>query len=101
MKKVFFIIQLLCLVTFTQAQTRQITGRVTDDTGAPLSGDSAIYRVPTNNNVQWGHRVFYYQCRKEGGKDFTWYRDNLPASLKPQDITVKWVFGNRWNPLID
>lgn len=42
MKKVFFIIQLLCLVVFTQAQTRQITGRVTDDTGAPLSGASVI-----------------------------------------------------------
>jgi pectinesterase len=63
--------------------------------------DSAIYRVPTNNNVQWGNRVYYYQCRKEGGNDYSWYRDNLPATVKPKDITVKWVFGDRWNPLID
>jgi TonB-linked SusC/RagA family outer membrane protein len=44
MKKVFFIIQLLCLVGFANAQTRQITGRVTDDTGAPLAGASVIPR---------------------------------------------------------
>jgi pectinesterase len=61
--------------------------------------DSAIYRVPTTNVIKWGHRVYYYNCRKESGPDFAWYRNNLPVALKPQDITVEWVFGKRWNPL--
>ncbi len=60
--------------------------------------DSAIYRVPTNNVLQWGHRVYYYNCRREGGKDFTWYANNLPAGLNAKDITVDWVFKNRWSP---
>jgi pectinesterase len=61
--------------------------------------DSAIYRVPTQNVIQWGHRVYYYNCHREGGNDFDWYRDNLPADIKANDINVKWVFGQRWDPL--
>lgn len=60
--------------------------------------DSAIYRVPTTNVIKWGHRVYYYNCKREGGNDFAWYKNNLPAGLKPDDITVNWVFGNRWDP---
>jgi pectinesterase len=62
--------------------------------------DSAIYRVQTANIIQWGHRVYYYNCHREGGKDFKWYADNLPAGLKPNDINVNWVFKNKWNPLM-
>ncbi len=60
--------------------------------------DSAIYRVPTANTIQWGHRVFYYNCRREGGNDFKWYSNNLPANTKSTDITINWVFKNKWNP---
>jgi pectinesterase len=60
--------------------------------------DTAIYRVPTTNVIQWGHRVYYYNCHREGGKEYNWYSNNLPAVLKASDITVNWVFGNRWNP---
>lgn len=60
--------------------------------------DSAIYRVPTNNSIKWGHRIYYYNCHREGGNDFTWYKDNLPATVAPKDISVKWLFGNRWQP---
>jgi pectinesterase len=63
--------------------------------------DSAIYRVPTTNNVQWGHRVYYYDCRRDGGNDFAWYRNNLPAEIKANEITVNWVFKNKWNPLMN
>jgi pectinesterase len=61
--------------------------------------DSAIYRVPTQNTIQWGHRVYYYNCHRDGGNDFKWYGDNLPANVNAKDINVKWVFGERWNPL--
>jgi pectinesterase len=63
--------------------------------------DTAIYRVPTANTIQWGHRVYYYNCHREGGNDFSWFSNNLPAGLKKSDITINWVFGNRWNPAIN
>lgn len=63
--------------------------------------DSAIYRVPTQNVIRWGHRVYYYNCHRDGGKDYSWYSNNLPAGLNAKDITVHWVFGNRWNPATD
>lgn len=62
--------------------------------------DAEIYLVPTTNNIQWGKRIYYSNCHREGGNDFTWHNDNLPVGLKETDITVKWVFGNRWNPAI-
>ena len=63
--------------------------------------DSAIYRVQTANIIQWGHRVYYYNCRREGGKDFNWYANNLPEGVKAEDITIQWVFKNKWNPLLN
>lgn len=60
--------------------------------------DSAIYIVPTANNLKWGKRIYYYNCHREGGNDFSWYNNNLPAGVKASDINVKWVFGDRWNP---
>ncbi len=62
--------------------------------------DAEIYLVPTTNNIQWGKRIYYSNCHREGGNNFSWYNDNLPVGLKETDITVKWVFGNRWNPAI-
>jgi hypothetical protein len=46
----------------------------------------------------WGERIFYFGCRRDEGKTFAWFRDNLPAHLKPSEITVDWVFGGSWNP---
>jgi len=61
--------------------------------------DKAIYRVPTTNTIQWGERIYYYNCHREGGNDYTWYSNNLPETMKPADISVNWVFGSRWNPV--
>lgn len=60
--------------------------------------DSAIYAVPTANTIQWGKRIYYYNCHRDGGDDFSWYSNNLITGLKASDITVNWVFGNRWSP---
>jgi pectinesterase len=60
--------------------------------------DSAIYRVQTANTIQWGHRVYYYNCHRDGGNEFNWYANNLPAGMQANDITVNWVFKNKWNP---
>ncbi|MBL7742014.1 MAG: hypothetical protein JNN00_00940 [Chitinophagaceae bacterium] len=59
--------------------------------------DTAIYRVPVNE-IKWGERIYYYNCSREKGKDFRWYSNNLPPGLNANDITVSWLFGNRWKP---
>lgn len=59
--------------------------------------DSAIYHVVTTP-IKWGERVYYYNCHREGGNDFKWYEDRLPAGVKPTDITLNWLFNNRWHP---
>jgi pectinesterase len=63
--------------------------------------DADIYLVATNNIIQWGRRIYYYNCHREGGNEYSWYGNNLPAGLKAGDITINWVFGNRWNPAIN
>ena len=62
--------------------------------------DKPIYHVPTTNIIQWGERIYYYNCHKKGG-DYKWFTNNLQTakgSPKVSDITVAWLFGNRWNP---
>lgn len=58
--------------------------------------DSAIYRVPTSNVIQWGDRVYYYNCHRKAG-DYKWFGDNINKELANK-INVAWVFGNRWKP---
>jgi len=60
--------------------------------------DTPIYRVPTSNIIQWGHRVYFSNCHRTVAPEFSWYADNLPAGLKPSDITVKWLFKDQWHP---
>lgn len=62
--------------------------------------DSNIYLVPTTNTIQWGRRVYYYNCHRDGG-DYAWYANNLPARVNGTDITVNWLFKNKWNPAIN
>lgn len=59
--------------------------------------DSAIYRVPTNNLIQWGHRVYYYNCHRKAA-DYKWFADNINKELVNK-INVEWVFGKRWDPV--
>ncbi len=63
--------------------------------------DQAIYRVPTSNTIQWGERIYYYNCHRDGGNEYNWYANNLPAGLPASDITVSWVFGNRWKTVTE
>jgi pectinesterase len=60
--------------------------------------DADIYLVPTSNSIQWGRRVYYADCHREEGKDYAWFNNNLPGSLKKEEIGVKWLFGTKWNP---
>lgn len=67
-----------------------------DCTFALNMADKPIYRVPTTNNIQWGERIWYYNCHRQGGNDYAWYANNLPAGLEPAQINTSWVFGDRW-----
>lgn len=72
-------------------------------TFAANMANEAIYRVPTNNTILWGHRVYYFNCHKKGG-DFAWHADNLstaPGSPKASDINADWVFKGRWKPILN
>lgn len=60
--------------------------------------DASIYPVPTATPLVWGHRVYFFNCHREGGKDYLWHQDNLPLSVKPSEITTEWLFGTRWSP---
>jgi pectinesterase len=62
--------------------------------------DSAIYLVPTTNTVQWGRRLYYYNCHRDGG-DYAWHANNLPNGVDGADITVNWLFKNKWNPALN
>ena len=62
--------------------------------------DKDIYLVATANVLQWGRRVYYFNCHKDGG-DYAWHKDNLSAALglpNADNITVNWLFKGRWKP---
>ena len=58
--------------------------------------DAPIYRVATTNNMQWGERIYYYNCHRKAG-DYTWFKNNISKALA-ENINANWVFRERWNP---
>jgi pectinesterase len=62
--------------------------------------DKDIYQVPTTNTIQWGRRVYYYNCHRTGG-DYTWHANNLqqaPGAPVASAINAEWVFKGKWHP---
>jgi PelA/Pel-15E family pectate lyase len=61
--------------------------------------DADIYQREANppNIIQWGKRVYYYNCKKEGG-NYKWFADNLPSGISFNDIAAFWTFDYKWNP---
>jgi len=65
--------------------------------------DEDIYLVPTTNTIQWGRRVYYYNCDKEKST-IGFYKNNLETARgnpAVNEINVNWVFKNNWNPLAE
>lgn len=66
-----------------------------------MSGEN-IYQVKTTNTLSWPRRVYYFGC--DGGQEKNkFYTNNLKAAKgnpKAGDINANWVFGDRWNPLL-
>lgn len=62
--------------------------------------DADIYQreaVPPNV-IQWGKRVYYYNCHRESG-DYAWHKNNLPAGFGINDFNISWVYDHKWNPV--
>ena len=61
--------------------------------------DADIYQKVTDppNELQWGKRVYYYNCHRIGG-DYSWHKDNFPDTLGLNDITPAWAYDYKWNP---
>ncbi|HEV7332767.1 MAG TPA: pectate lyase [Flavisolibacter sp.] len=71
-----------------------------DCTFSQNMADEDIYLVPTTNVLQWGRRIYYANCRREGG-DYSWFADNLhraQGSPKAEQVNAAWVFGRKWQP---
>jgi pectinesterase len=63
--------------------------------------DKDIYLVSADNKLQWGRRVYYFNCRRDDGNNYNWFSNNLhtaSGSPKANDITVEWLFKNQWRP---
>ena len=53
--------------------------------------DSAIYHVPSAKETNWGHRIYYKKCEKEGG-DFAWHKNNTEIDFQPSiENLKKWI----------
>lgn len=62
--------------------------------------DENIYLVPTNNTIQWGRRIYYFNCKKENSTAVL-FENNLESAEGnpvPSSINAAWVFKNRWTP---
>ena len=57
-----------------------------------------IYWVTTAAPIQWGERIYYYQCKVAGEQQYNWLTNHLPSNIQPEAITVQWLFGSRWIP---
>ncbi len=64
--------------------------------------DADIYQKAANppNVIQWGKRVYYYNCHRDGG-DYEWHKNNLPAVIGINDITAGWVYDYKWKPVLE
>ena len=60
--------------------------------------DTPIYQVNTNNQIQWGKRIYFFNCKRNNGEVIEWFANNLPKNITEKDINTEWVFRNKWNP---
>jgi pectinesterase len=65
----------------------------------PTAAEIALHDDYVSHNV-WGKRVYFFNSHRAGG-DYDWNKDNLASALgspKPEQITAKWTFANKWDP---
>jgi pectinesterase len=65
--------------------------------------DAPIFRAASSTGVQWGERVYYYNCHRDGG-DYAWFASNLNSAKGTptvKDINALWALDRQWNPLLN
>lgn len=64
--------------------------------------DAEIFQKAANppNNIQWGKRVYFYNCHKQGG-NYKWHADNIPNEILNKELTASWVYDYKWTPSND
>ena len=63
--------------------------------------DKDIYHASSGNKLNWGRRIYYFNCHRDTG-DFEWFKDNLSSAAQApvaNDLTVDWLFRKHWNPV--
>ena len=61
---------------------------------------SYAYTDKVLDSCEWGKRVYYCNCYREGG-DYGWLRNNERESEDAANglmSTAEWCFGYKWNP---
>jgi pectinesterase len=56
--------------------------------------DQPIYRVPTNNVIRWGDRIYYFNCTRKAG-NYSWFANNI-SKEKAEQMKPSLIFGDRW-----
>ncbi|MCB9308568.1 MAG: pectate lyase [Lewinellaceae bacterium] len=56
--------------------------------------DAKIYNVKGDNNLRWGERIYYYNCKKKGGT-YDWYKNNITKD-EAKVLTRENVLMDRW-----
>jgi len=62
--------------------------------------DAPIYQAATSTGIQYGNRVYFYNCKHEGS-NYSWLKNNLtdaPGAPQPGNINAVWAMDNKWNP---
>jgi pectin methylesterase-like acyl-CoA thioesterase len=70
-------------------------------TFAATMANAPIFKAASSPGVQFGERVYYYDCHRTGG-DFDWFKNNLNTannSPAPAQINATWALDGQWNPL--
>lgn len=69
-------------------------------TFAQNMADAPIYQAASSPGVQWGKRVYFYNCRHEGAV-YAWLKDNLieaPGMPEAKQIDATWAMDGQWSP---
>lgn len=65
-----------------------------------MADEDIYYVTAAHNPLNWGKRVYYQNCHREGG-NYAWFGNNLakaPGAPKENQINAQWVFHNNWHP---
>lgn len=70
-------------------------------TFAANMADAPIYHAVAPNPIQWGQRIYYFNCHRANG-DYAWFKNNLdtaPGNPDAKNIDALWAMDNKWNPV--